>query len=128
MLNSIFAFVIACNSFAESPRQTKLKSTLTPLQYKVTQENGTEPPFQNEYWDNKEPGIYVDLISGEALFSSTHKYKSGTGWPSFYRTLEDANIVEKADRGIWGTHSEIRSLMGDAHLYEFSSDEVHPGR
>ena len=119
----LLSLLMACQSFAESPRQTKLKSTLTPLQYKVTQENGTEPPFQNEYWDNKEPGIYVDLISGEALFSSTHKYKSGTGWPSFYRTLDDANIVEKADRGIWGTRSEVRSLMGDAHLESSMMDE-----
>ena len=126
MLNSVFTFIIACNSFAESPEQSKLKSTLTPLQYKVTQENGTEPPFQNEYWDNKEPGIYVDLISGEALFSSTHKYKSGTGWPSFYRTLDDANIVEKADRGIWGTRSEVRSLMGDAHLGHVFNDGPEP--
>ena len=126
MLSSFFAFVIACNSFAESPRQIKLKSTLTPLQYKVTQENGTETPFKNEYWDNKEPGIYVDLISGEALFSSTHKYKSGTGWPSFYRTLDDANIVEKSDRGIFGVHSEVRSLMGDAHLGHVFNDGPEP--
>lgn len=126
MLSSVFAFVIACNSFAESPRQIKLKSTLTPLQYKVTQENGTETPFKNDYWDNKEPGIYVDLISGEALFSSTHKYKSGTGWPSFYRTLDDANIVEKSDRGIFGVHSEVRSLMGDAHLGHVFNDGPEP--
>ena len=126
MLNSIVALFIGCNSFAESPKQTKLKSTLTPLQYKVTQEDGTEPPFQNEYWDNKAPGIYVDLISGEALFSSTHKYKSGTGWPSFYRALEDANIVEKSDRGIFGVNSEVRSLMGNAHLGHVFNDGPEP--
>lgn len=118
--------IFACQSFAESPEQTALKSKLTPLQYKVTQENGTEPPFDNLYWDNKEPGIYVDLISGEALFSSTHKFKSGTGWPSFYRPLEDANIVEKADRGVWGTRSEVRSLMGDAHLGHVFNDGPAP--
>ena len=126
MFQSIVAFFFACQSFAESPKQTELKSKLTPLQYKVTQENGTEPPFENTYWDNKEPGIYVDLISGEALFSSTHKYKSGTGWPSFYRPLEDANIVEKADRGVWGTRSEVRSLMGDAHLGHVFNDGPEP--
>ena len=76
----LLSLLMACQSFAESPRQTKLKSTLTPLQYKVTQENGTEPPFQNEYWDNKEPGIYVDLISGEALFhrpTNTNRARDG---------------------------------------------------
>ena len=82
----LLAFLIACQSFAESPEKAKLKSTLTPLQYKVTK-NGTEPPFQNEYWDNKDAGIYVDLISGEALFSSTHKYKSGTGWARVLQNL-----------------------------------------
>ena len=119
-------WLLGCTSFAESPKESDLRSKLTPLQYKVTQENGTESPFQNEYWDNKAPGIYVDLISGEALFSSTHKYKSGTGWPSFYRTLDDANIVEKADRGIWGTRSEVRSLMGNAHLGHVFNDGPEP--
>ena len=125
MLNIVF-WLFGCTSFAESPREADLRAKLTPLQYKVTQEDGTEPPFQNEYWDNKAPGIYVDLISGEALFSSTHKYKSGTGWPSFYRTLDDANIVEKADRGIWGTRSEVRSLMGNAHLGHVFNDGPEP--
>ncbi len=126
MFTVLVSWFVACLSFAESPKEAELKSKLSPLQYKVTQEEGTEPPFNNEYWDNTEPGIYVDLISGEALFSSTHKYKSGTGWPSFYRPLEDANIVEKADRGVWGTRSEVRSLMGDAHLGHVFNDGPEP--
>ena len=126
MFSSILSFFMACQSFAESPKQAELRTKLTPLQYKVTQENGTETPFDNAYWDNKEPGIYVDLISGEALFSSTHKFKSGTGWPSFYRPLEESNIVEKADRGVWGTRSEIRSLMGDAHIGHVFNDGPAP--
>jgi len=126
MFSSILSFFMACQSFADSPKQAELKVKLTPLQYKVTQENGTETPFDNAYWDNKEPGIYVDLISGEALFSSTHKFKSGTGWPSFYRPLEESNIVEKADRGVWGTRLEIRSLMGDAHIGHVFNDGPAP--
>ena len=115
-------WIAGCSSFAESPEDAELRKKLTPLQYEVTQECGTETPFDNPYWDNEEPGIYVDLISGEALFSSTHKYKSGTGWPSFDRPLEDANIVEKADKGIFGTRSEVRSLMGKSHLGHVFND------
>ena len=126
MFSSILSLFMACQSFAESPKQAELKVKLTPLQYKVTQENGTEPAFNNAYWDNEKAGIYVDLVSGEALFSSTHKFKSGTGWPSFYRPLEDSNIVEKADRGIWGTRSEIRSLMGNAHIGHVFNDGPEP--
>src|SRR5829696_936727 len=76
----------------------ELAQKLTPLQYRVTQKEGTEPPFQNEYWDNKRPGIYVDVVSGEPLFSSLDKYDSGTGWPSFSRPLEQENVVERTDR------------------------------
>ncbi len=89
---------------------------LTPLQYKVTQEEGTEPPFQNEYWDNKEAGIYVDIVSGEPLFSSLNKYDSGTGWPSFDRPLEPENIVEKVDRRLFVTRTEVRSKHANSHL------------
>ncbi len=89
---------------------------LTPLQYKVTQEEGTEPPFQNEYWDNKEAGIYVDIVSGEALFSSIDKFKSGTGWPSFDRPLAKENIVEKVDGRLFSTRTEVRSKEADSHL------------
>lgn len=126
MLFVFLSWLMACQSFAESPEKAVLKEKLTPLQYNVTQENGTEPPFDNLYWDNTADGIYVDLISGEALFASTHKFKSGTGWPSFYKPLEDANIVEKADRGIWGTRSEVRSLMGNAHLGHVFNDGPEP--
>ncbi len=94
----------------------KLKSELTPLEYKVTQKDGTEPPFKNKYWDNKESGIYVDIVSGEPLFSSTHKYKSGTGWPSFTQPLESGNIIEKKDRNFFVTRTEIRSKNADSHL------------
>ena len=89
---------------------------LTPLQYNVTQEEGTERAFQNEYWDNKETGIYVDIVSGEPLFSSTAKFKSGTGWPSFYEPLVPGNIVEREDNTFFTTRTEVRSGHGDSHL------------
>ena len=89
---------------------------LTPTQYQVTQENGTEPSFQNEFWDHKEPGIYVDIVSGEPLFSSLDKYHSGCGWPSFTHPLENENIVEKADHSHGMTRQEVRSEHGDSHL------------
>jgi peptide-methionine (R)-S-oxide reductase len=91
-------------------------SLLTPEQYRVTQQAGTERPFQNEYWDNKEPGIYVDVVSGEPLFASIHKFDSGTGWPSFTAPLEPANVVENVDRSHGMTRVEIRSKHGDSHL------------
>ena len=118
MLNFI---LISC-LWAETPEQKELKSKLTDMQYKVTQECATEPPFDNAYWDNKADGIYVDIVSGEPLFSSTHKYDSGSGWPSFYQPLEDANIVEKADTSLFGMRSEVRSLMGDSHLGHVFND------
>jgi peptide methionine sulfoxide reductase msrA/msrB len=103
-----------------------LKSRLTPMQYKVTQEDSTEPAFKNEYWDNKRPGIYVDIVSGEPLFSSLDKYKSGTGWPSFTRPLVDENIVERIDRGFFMTRTEVRSKNGDSHLGHVFSDGPPP--
>jgi len=103
-------------------KMTNLKDKLTPLQYKVTQEEGTEPPFNNTYWDNKEAGIYVDIVSGEPLFSSMHKYKSGTGWPSFDRPLSAENIVEKVDKGLFTTRTEIRSKNADSHLGHVFND------
>ncbi len=106
------------DQFLESvwDREASLRKQLTPLQYAVTQENGTEPPFDNAYWDHKERGIYVDLISGEALFSSTDKYVSGTGWPSFVKPLVADNILEKEDKKLFVTRTEVRSKKGDAHL------------
>jgi len=110
----------------EEISKSNLKEKLTPLQYKVTQEEGTEPPFKNAYWDNKEAGIYVDVVSGEPLFSSTDKFKSGTGWPSFVRPLESANIVEKTDDGIFYTRTEVRSKRGDSHLGHVFNDGPKP--
>src|SRR5260221_14468261 len=99
-----------------------LRQRLTPLQYKVTQQDGTEPPFRNEYWDNHQAGIYVDVVSGEALFSSLDKYDSGTGWPSFSRPLEPANIVTKSDRKLWMVRNEVRSKHADSHLGQVFDD------
>lgn len=108
------------------PSDDELKKTLTPLQYIVTQKNGTERAFSNEYWDNKEPGIYVDIVSGEPLFSSTDKYVSGTGWPSFIRPLEPDNIVEKEDRSLFMKRTEVRSRHGDSHLGHLFFDGPKP--
>jgi len=103
-----------------------LKKRLTPLQYKVTQQDGTEPAFNNEYWDNKKPGIYVDIVSGEPLFSSTDKYASGTGWPSFTKPLAAENIVEKTDRKLFMTRTEVRSKGADSHLGHVFEDGPAP--
>ncbi len=108
------------------PDDTDLREQLTPLQYKVARENGTESPFSNTYWDNKEAGIYVDIISGEPLFSSVDKYKSGTGWPSFIQPLESDNIIEKEDRSFFGVRTEIRSKHADAHLGHVFNDGPEP--
>ena len=89
---------------------------LTPDQYRVTQKDGTEPAFHNEYWDNHEPGIYVDVVSGEPLFSSTDKYDSGTGWPSFTRPIEDDAVTTKSDRKLLMKRTEVRSANADSHL------------
>jgi len=110
----------------EKPEQTVLQDMLTPIQFKVTQEDGTERPFQNEYWDNKEDGIYVDIVSGEPLFSSTHKYKSGTGWPSFWQPLESDNITEHVDRKFFMVRTEVRSKYGDSHLGHVFNDGPAP--
>jgi len=103
-----------------------LKERLTPLQYQVTQKEGTEPPFDNEYWDNKKPGIYVDVVSGEPLFSSTDKFDSGTGWPSFTKPLVDSNVVEKQDRTLFMVRTEVRSKDGDSHLGHVFEDGPKP--
>ena len=108
------------------PSDEVLKEKLTPLQYKVTQKDGTEPPFNNEYWDNKNEGIYVDVVSGEPLFSSTDKFESGTGWPSFTRPLVPENIVEKQDRSLFMVRTEVRSKHGDSHLGHVFPDGPAP--
>ena len=91
-------------------------SRLSPEQYRVTQNSGTEPPFRNEYWDNKEPGIYVDVVSGEPLFSSVSKFDSGTGWPSFTAPIEPGNVVKRRDFRALIPRTEVRSAHGDSHL------------
>jgi peptide methionine sulfoxide reductase msrA/msrB len=102
------------------------KKNLTPLQYKVTQEDATEAPFDNEYWDNKQEGIYVDIISGEALFASVHKYDSKTGWPSFFQALEAQNIIEKPDNKLWDARTEVRSKKANSHLGHVFNDGPGP--
>jgi len=108
------------------PSQEALKKKLTRLQYEVTQEEGTERAFQNEYWDNKEPGIYVDLVSGEPLFISLDKFDSGTGWPSFTKPLEPSNIVERKDSRLFMTRTEVRSKHADSHLGHVFPDGPDP--
>ncbi|GAK56645.1 peptide methionine sulfoxide reductase msrB [Candidatus Vecturithrix granuli] len=106
--------------------KAELKEKLTPLQYHVTQENGTEAPFQNEYWNNKKPGIYVDIVSGEPLFSSLDKFDSGTGWPSFTRPLLPENIVQEEDRSFGMLRIEVRSKNADSHLGHLFDDGPRP--
>ena len=108
------------------PGDQELQERLTPLQYEVTQHDATEPPFRNEYWDNHADGIYVDVVSGEPLFSSLDKYDSGTGWPSFSRPLEPDNLRTRADRGLFATRTEVRSAHGDSHLGHVFDDGPAP--
>lgn len=108
------------------PDEATMKKILTPLQYQVTQREATEPPFRNEYWDNKREGIYVDVVSGEPLFSSRDKYDSGTGWPSFTRPLEPVNIVERDDDRLLTRRTEVRSRHGDSHLGHVFPDGPGP--
>ena len=108
------------------PPQAELKKRLTDLQYSVTQNDSTERPFENEYWNNKEDGIYVDVVSGEPLFSSREKFKSGTGWPSFYKPLAKSNVVERSDNILFFKRTEVRSKNGDSHLGHVFSDGPDP--
>jgi methionine-R-sulfoxide reductase len=108
------------------PSDSELRKKLTPLQYAVTQREDTETPFRNIYWDNHEPGIYVDIVSGEPLFSSLDKYDSGTGWPSFTRPLEPANIRTKTDRILGFSRTEVRSAHADSHLGHVFDDGPRP--
>jgi methionine-R-sulfoxide reductase len=110
----------------KKPSDAELKKKLTPEQYYVTQQSGTEAPFHNEYWDNHEPGIYVDIVTGEPLFSSTDKFESGTGWPSFTKPLEPSNIKSQSDRTIGMDRTEIRSAHGDSHLGHVFDDGPPP--
>jgi methionine-R-sulfoxide reductase len=108
------------------PADAELKKKLTPLQYAVTQDADTETPFRNIYWDNHEPGIYVDIVSGEPLFSSLDKYDSGTGWPSFTRPLDPTNIRTKTDRMLGYERTEVRSAHADSHLGHLFDDGPRP--
>jgi peptide methionine sulfoxide reductase msrA/msrB len=110
----------------KKPSAAELKRRLTPEQYSVTQEQGTEPPYRNSYWNNHAAGIYVDVVSGEALFSSLDKFESGTGWPSFKQPLERANLVERKDRGLGMTRTEVRSKGADSHLGHLFDDGPAP--
>lgn len=108
------------------PADEDLHRTLTPLQYEVTQKSGTERPFQNEYWNNHEPGIYVDVVSGEPLFSSLDKFESGTGWPSFTQPLVPANVQAIVDRSQGMERTEVRSAKADSHLGHVFNDGPKP--
>jgi len=108
------------------PSKDELKKELTPIQYKVTQESGTEKPFNNEYWDNHKDGIYVDIVSGEPLFSSKDKFDSGTGWPSFTKPLVPENFVEVKDNSLIITRFEVRSKAADSHLGHVFDDGPPP--
>lgn len=110
----------------QKPSDEALKTKLTPLQYQVTQESGTEPPFNNAYWNNEQPGIYVDIVSGEPLFSSTDKYDSKTGWPSFTKPLEPDNIVLKPDTSLASTRTEVISKHAGSHLGHVFDDGPAP--
>ncbi len=110
----------------QRPSDQELKENLTPLQYAVTQKDKTEPPFDNEFWDNKKAGIYVDVVSGEPLFSSTDKFDSGTGWPSFSRPIKPDAVVEKQDRSLFMSRTEVRSRHADSHLGHVFDDGPPP--
>jgi methionine-R-sulfoxide reductase len=110
----------------KKPDDAELRRSLTPEQYQVTQHEGTERPFKNAYWDNHRPGIYVDVVSGEPLFSSLDKFDSGTGWPSFTRPLEPGIVKEKTDRSVFMERTEVRSAQGDSHLGHVFDDGPRP--
>ena len=128
----LFSLVFTGVLMAQEPWQSQtftkdeLKAKLTPLQYKVTQKEGTEPPFRNEYWDNKKAGIYVDIVSGEPLFSSLDKYDSGTGWPCFSKPLEADNIVLRDDFSLFSRRTEVRSRYANSHLGHVFDDGPAP--
>jgi len=126
LLIAVFMAIIANARDIMKPKDEELKQKLTPLQYKVTQKDGTERPFENEFWDNKRPGIYVDVVSGEALFSSTDKYDSGSGWPSFTKPLKNESVVEKTDESLARVRTEVRSKGGDTHLGHVFDDGPGP--
>ncbi|RLI02615.1 peptide-methionine (R)-S-oxide reductase [Candidatus Bathyarchaeota archaeon] len=108
------------------PSDKELREKLTPIQYEVTQKNGTEPPFKNPYWDNKKEGIYVDVVSGKPLFSSLDKFESGCGWPSFTKPIDEKNIERKTDLSHFMVRTEVRSSDSDSHLGHVFRDGPKP--
>ena len=110
----------------QNPEDPALAARLSPLQYQVTQCSATEPPFRNEFWDHHEPGLYVDIVSGEPLFASVHKFDSGTGWPSFTQPIVPANVTEHADRSYGMVRVEVRSAQADSHLGHLFPDGPGP--
>lgn len=121
-----FAVPVLAERRYQKPDSAEIKKMLTPLQFQVTRNEATERPFDNEYWDNKRAGIYIDIVSGEPLFSSQNKFKSGTGWPSFTRPLVKEHITLKKDRGLFTTRTEVRSKYGDSHLGHVFEDGPAP--
>jgi methionine-R-sulfoxide reductase len=131
-LFSITSLAVTSSAFVwkkndcKKPSDAELKKILTPIQYSVTQNADTEQPFHNQYWHNKDDGIYVDVVTGEPLFSSLDKYDSGTGWPSFFRPIEKENLVEKSDHELSDDRTEIRSKCGNSHLGHVFPDGPAP--
>ena len=127
LLILIASLTTACGEKAPtSPEAAKLKKELTPLQYKVTMEDGTEPAFQNKYWNNKKEGIYVSIVRGEPLFSSKDKFKSGTGWPSFTKPIEKGAVKNIVDKSHGMVRTEVRSVKVDTHLGHVFEDGPEP--
>lgn len=124
----IILIIFTINAHSQTMEQVMEdnKKKLTDMQYYVTQDCGTEPAFNNEYWDHKEPGIYVDVVSGEALFASTHKYDSNSGWPSFYKPIEDKNVKFEQDYELILPRTEVKSNQGDSHLGHVFNDGPNP--
>jgi methionine-R-sulfoxide reductase len=133
-MKKIIIFILLCSTSAYSwdvktfkkPEKSELKKILSPISYEVTQEEGTERPFNNPYFDSKKDGIYVDIVSGEPLFSSLEKFDSGTGWPSFWKPLVKENIVEKVDKSLFGERTEVRSKHANSHLGHVFDDGPKP--
>ena len=120
----VITLLVSCEK--PLPEQSALKSKLTKIQYEVTQKNGTEPPFKNEYWNNHQAGIYVSVVSGEPLFSSRDKFDSGTGWPSFTQPIKDGAVLNKTDTSLGMTRVEARSIRADTHLGHVFEDGPQP--
>lgn len=130
LIMMISALILTANAAADpvyqKPSDAVIKQKLTPLQYEVTQEKSTEPAFQNAYWDNKQEGLYVDVVTGEPLFLSTDKYDSGTGWPSFTKPIDSSNVILTPDNTLFTTRTEVTSKIGQSHLGHVFEDGPLP--